>query len=169
MRAAGHRRAVAAALADHRRGFAGDGRLVDRGDAFDDFAVAGYDVAGLDQHESPDLEAASARHAFVDARRLPGMSMRLATCLGPRLAQRVGLGLAAPSAMASAKLANSTVNHSQTAIWTEQPRLPLAGHEVADEERRWSAALTISTDEHDRVVNERARIELDESEPRSRA
>ena len=39
--AAGDRRAVAARLADHRRRFAGDRRLVDRGDALDDVAVAG--------------------------------------------------------------------------------------------------------------------------------
>ena len=39
-RAAGHRRAVAAGFANHRRRFAGDRRLVHRGDAFDDFAVA---------------------------------------------------------------------------------------------------------------------------------
>ena len=39
-RAAGHRRTVAAALADDRRDFAGDRRLVDRGHAFDDLAVA---------------------------------------------------------------------------------------------------------------------------------
>ena len=38
--AAGDRRAVAARLADHRRRLAGDGRLVDRGDALDDLAVA---------------------------------------------------------------------------------------------------------------------------------
>ena len=40
-RAAGHAGAVAAGLADHGRRFAGDGRFVDRGHAFDDLAVAG--------------------------------------------------------------------------------------------------------------------------------
>ena len=49
--AAGDRRAVAAALADHRRGLAGDRRLVDRGDALDDLAVGRDQVAGLDQHD----------------------------------------------------------------------------------------------------------------------
>ena len=44
-------RAVAAALADHRRGFAGDRRLVDGGDALDDLAVGRDEVAGLDQHD----------------------------------------------------------------------------------------------------------------------
>ena len=37
--AAGHGAAVAAALADDRGGFAGDGGLVHRGDAFDNLAV----------------------------------------------------------------------------------------------------------------------------------
>ena len=44
--AAGDRRAVAAGLADHRRRLAGDGRLVDAGDALDDLAVAGDHLAG---------------------------------------------------------------------------------------------------------------------------
>ena len=42
--------AVAAAFADHRRAFAGDGAFVDRGDAFDHFAVGRDMIAGLDQH-----------------------------------------------------------------------------------------------------------------------
>ena len=52
--AAGDGGAVAAGLADDRRGFAGDGRFVDRGEALDDVAVAGDDVAGLDQHHVAD-------------------------------------------------------------------------------------------------------------------
>ena len=40
--------AVAARLADDRRRLAGDRRLVDRRDAFDDVAVAGDDLAGDD-------------------------------------------------------------------------------------------------------------------------
>ena len=49
-RAGGHRRAVAASLADDRRGFAGDRRLVHRCDALDHFAVGGDQVAGLDEN-----------------------------------------------------------------------------------------------------------------------
>ena len=55
-RAAGDRRAVAAGFADHRRGFAGDGGFVDRGDALDHLAVRGIDVAGLDQHDIAGLQ-----------------------------------------------------------------------------------------------------------------
>ena len=50
-RAAGDAAAVAAAFADDRGAFAGDGAFVDRGHAFDDFAVAGNQVARLDQHD----------------------------------------------------------------------------------------------------------------------
>ena len=50
-RARGHRRAVAAGLANDRRGFAGDRRFVDRGDALDHLAVGGDQVAGLDEHD----------------------------------------------------------------------------------------------------------------------
>jgi hypothetical protein len=49
--AAGDGAAVAAALADDGRGFAGDGGFVDAGDAFDDFAVGGDDVAGFADDE----------------------------------------------------------------------------------------------------------------------
>ena len=46
-RAAGDGRAIAAGLANDRRRLAGDRRFVDRGDAFDDLAVAGNELAGL--------------------------------------------------------------------------------------------------------------------------
>ncbi len=46
-RAAGDARPVAARLADHGRGLAGDGRLVDAGDALDDLAVGRDQVARL--------------------------------------------------------------------------------------------------------------------------
>ena len=51
VRAAGDRRTVAAAFANDRRGLARDCRFVDRGDAFDHVAVAGDEIAGLDQHD----------------------------------------------------------------------------------------------------------------------
>ena len=115
--AAGDRAAVAAALADDRRGLAGDGRLVHRGDALDDLAVAGDDLAGLDHDD--DVALAQARGGD-DLRDCAVASVRaLAVRRRSSCAKRVGLGLAAPSAIASAKLANSTVNQSQSAIWTK--------------------------------------------------
>ena len=41
---------------------AGNRQLVDRGDAFDDFAVAGNEIAGLDEHDiaNPEIERGDA-------------------------------------------------------------------------------------------------------------
>ncbi len=40
-RSPGDRGAIATGFTDHRRGLSGDGRLIDRGDAIDHFAIAG--------------------------------------------------------------------------------------------------------------------------------
>ena len=88
--AAGDRAAVAARLPDDRRRLAGDGRLVDRGDALDDLAVAGDHLPGLDHHHVP-LAERGGRDLLLPAVREPaGLDV------APHLAQRVGLGLAAP-------------------------------------------------------------------------
>ena len=44
------------------------GRLVDRGDAFDDLAIAGNEVAGLDQHDVADLQILGG-HVLIARRR----------------------------------------------------------------------------------------------------
>ena len=92
LRAAGHRRAVAAGLADDRRGLAGDGRLVDRGDALDHLAVGGDEVAGLDQHDVADLQAGAGDQLVV--LRIGG-GQQLGLRLRALAPQRVGLRLAA--------------------------------------------------------------------------
>ena len=89
--AAGDGAAIAAALANDRRRFAGDRGLVDRGDALDHFAVAGNDVAGLDQHHV----AAAQLRSPAPSRSLPPRSDQLGLGLGAGLAQVVGLRLAA--------------------------------------------------------------------------
>ena len=93
--AAGDGRAVAAGLADDGRGFAGDRGLVDRGDALDDVAVAGDQVAGLDEHDvaRPQVERRDASRYAV---RLSGSARRFGHRLRARAAQRVGLGAPAP-------------------------------------------------------------------------
>ena len=123
LRAAGHGRAVAAGLADDRRGFAGDRRLVDRGDALDHLAVAGDDVAGLDQDEvarprgprpQPPRRARDRRRRAAASRAWwSRVARRASACALPR-----------PSAIASAKLAKSSVNQSQRMIWKLKPRWP---------------------------------------------
>ena len=64
-----------------------------------------------------------------------------------------------PSAMASAKLANSTVNHSHRMIWPEKARFGAAGGDVADEQDGGERGDDLD-DEHDRVLDHLARIEL---------
>ena len=88
--AAGDRRAVAARLADDRGRLAGDGRLVDRGDALDDVAVAGDQLAGVARRTASPTCSCARRH-------LDGRAVGLADVgdgLRAGLAQRVGLGLA---------------------------------------------------------------------------
>ena len=91
LRAAGHRRAVAAGFADDRRGFARDRRFVDRGDAFDHLAVGRDDVAGLDKHDVADLEAGAGHHLTLAVS--TGQQLRLR--LGAGAPQRIRLRLAA--------------------------------------------------------------------------
>ena len=133
LRAAGDGRAVAAGLADHRRGLAGDRRLVDRGDALDHLAVGRDEVARLDQDDVAGLEARR-RHASRTARARPGHSRRLAAISVRVWRRRRACALPRPSATASAKLAKSRVNQSQRMIWNEKPRPSRAGREVAQEE-----------------------------------
>lgn len=95
---AGHRRAIAAGLADHRRRFAGDGGLVDRRHAFDDFAVAGNHLAGLDPYHIALAQAAGndALETAVGAPLIGGEALAagletvragLATSLGERFGE----------------------------------------------------------------------------------
>ena len=95
--------------------------FVDRGDAFDDLAVARDQVAGLDQHDVALLAAAGAgtvcQFAALGDRRAAWPWSRCAPCAGV-----AACALPRPSATASAKLANSTVNQSQRLIWNEKPR-----------------------------------------------
>ena len=109
-RAAGDGRAVAAGLADDRRRLAGDRRLVDRADALDDLAVGrGSPRPASTTTMSPALQLGR-RHLVVRAVGAPArrrVVVRVArsafACALPR-----------PSAIASAKFANSTVSQSQT-------------------------------------------------------
>ncbi len=69
------------------------------------------------------------------------------------------------SATASAYVANRTVNHSQIAIWIGNPRPPGAGRlgagHVGDRDERHEDRGDLD-DEHDRVLDQQARVELAE-------
>ena len=108
-RAAGDGRAVAAGLADHRRGLARDRGLVDRADALDDLAVGGDDLARLDDDDVAAPEV-GCRH-LLERRRCP---MRRKAVVVVRVARSAfACALPRPSAIASAKFAKSTVSQSQ--------------------------------------------------------
>src|SRR6266542_3656518 len=106
LRAAGHGGAVPSRFPDDRGGLTGDGRFVHRGDAFDDLPVPRDELAGLDHDQSParssDAGTVSSLPASVSLR-----PTRSALVLRSESAWAFPL----PSAMASAKFANTTVNH----------------------------------------------------------
>ena len=142
-RAAGDGRTIAARLANDGSRFAGDRRLVDRGDAFDDLAVGRDQLAGGHEHHIARtqlrarylLDLAVAQHAFamVSERALRSVS----ACALPR-----------PSAMASAKFANNTVNHSHKVIC----RLNLKRRSAAEQQHRCDHAADLD-DEHDGIAH----------------
>ena len=152
-RAAGDARAVAARLADHGRRLAGDRGLVDGADALDDLAVGGDQLArGHD-----DDVAAAAAPAPGTSSTPPLGSRRWATVVVRVARSALACALPRPSAMASAKLAKSTVSQSQKAIDAGEPERLLAGvaaNGVDDEDRRDDDAADL--DDEDHGVAERA-------------
>ena len=135
--AAGHRRAVAAGFADHRRGFAGNGGLVDRGDALDHFAVAGNDVAGLAYHQIASLQVFG-RHAFIDL-----VIVRHQDALGARLgagfAQTIGLRLAAPFRHRFGEVREQHGEPQPQDDLEGEPNARVMLDDVAHEQEQWSA------------------------------
>ena len=161
-RAAGHRGEVAAGLAQHGRRLAGHGAFVHRGDAFDDLAVRRNDVVGFDEHQVALAQAHPPRRC--DTRVVLLLNSFLA-CTWRRIERSVAAcALPRPSATASAKFANSTVSHSQTATARMNPgaalALDLAERGADADDRREDAAD--EHDEHHRIADLHARIELAE-------
>ena len=149
-RAAGHRAAITAGLADHRRALAGDRALVDRGDAGENLAIGGDEVAGLDQHhvalaQTPGLTSSKAASSAGrrDAWRVVSVRVRrsASACALPR-----------PSAIASAKLAKSTVNQSQREIARMKPAGASPWPNTAWIHKPVVSTLTDLDDEHHRIL-----------------
>ena len=154
--AAGHRRAISAGFADHRRGLAGDRRLVDRGHAFDDFTIGGNNVAGLDQHDIAYLELVAWDQLVVGSVR---SGQQLGLGLGPAAAERIRLRLAASFRHRFREVGEQ---HGEPQPEDDLEREADAGasnckipHQKDRRERRHDG-----NDEHDRVLRQRARIEL---------
>ncbi len=130
-------------FADHRSRLAGDGRLVDRRDAFDDFAVGGNELSGGDDHRCRRCAASN----WVPSRSAPSGRSRLAMVSERALRSVSAWALPRPSAMASAKLANSTVNHSHSVICRLKPKSP----RPRDQQDRRDHAADLHH-EHDRIA-----------------
>ncbi len=88
--AAGDRAAIAAALANDRRRFSGDGGLVHGRNAFNHLAVARDDFAGANQHYIAAAQFGGGNHALLAVLEEARMGF------GARLTEIVGLRLAAP-------------------------------------------------------------------------
>ena len=140
-RAAGDRRAVAAALADDGRRLAGDRRLVHRGDPLDHLAVARDHLAGLDD----DHVALAQRRRRGPAPR--GPPTRLARHASPGAGPRRAAAWAfpRPSASASAKFAKSTVNQSQSATWPVKAGGAAPGEGATRSRSQMSVVRTLPT------------------------
>ncbi len=89
--AAGHGAPVAAGFADDGRRLTGDGRLVDRGDAFDDLAVAGDHLVRLDD----DIGRRAAARCRAPTSSVPSARRRRAIVSVPGRTQRRRLRLPA--------------------------------------------------------------------------
>ena len=111
-RAAGHRAAVAAPLTDDGRALAGDRALVDRRYAYDDLAVRGDELPRVQHDEVPLAEIG--RQTQRDGGLARGLADLLAGTSLRALRSVSACALPRPSAIASAKFAKRTVNHSHT-------------------------------------------------------
>ena len=137
-RAASDRRAIAASLANDRRGLARDRGFIHRGDAFDDFAVAGDGVARFDENDVVHLqvERRDALDNLFHAALAQRIDEALRMSFGAGSPQGVSLRLAAP------------LRHRLREIG-EQHREPEPGGDLPGEHRRARA--------NDHVANEEGR------------
>ena len=156
--AAGHRRPIAPGFADHGRGFAGDRRFVDRGDAFENLAVAGNDLAGLDQNDIVQLEVERV-HDLNAAVQVVRIGIALGRGVGAGLAQRVRLRLAAPL---GDRLGEIGEQHREPQPGGDLPgksRMPIVCEQVAHEQDGDDGRDHLGHEDHG-VFGQGPRIEL---------
>ena len=154
--AAGDRRAIAARLADDRRRLAGDRRLVDGGDALDHLAVAGDELAGLDD-DAVTLAQLRRRH-----RLLAPVDEAARHRLLPHLAQRRRLRLAAPLGDRLGEVGEQDGEPQPHGDRRREPDRRVSGgvmRDVAHEQGRRQQASD-ADHEHDRVLRQEARVQL---------
>ena len=151
-RASRDRRAIASRFANHRRGFAGDRRLVHRSDAFENLAIGRNQFARRDQAQIAGAQLRTGN--FFD------LAIRLEAVrdgFRPRLAQRVGLRFAATFRHGLRKVREQ---HSEP-----QPERDLQVELERTARRGTAARRDDAADldhEHDRIAHHLARIQFDE-------
>ena len=90
-----HSRAVTTRLADNGRGFAGDGRFIDRGQPLNNLAIAGDNVPRFHQHHVINIQIQRI-DALIQSVKVTGIHIAFGMGVHPRFAQGFGLRLAAP-------------------------------------------------------------------------
>jgi hypothetical protein len=151
---------VTAGLANDRRRFAGDGGLVDRGHAFDHFAVGRDQLSGLDQDDVVDLQLGRGDQPIV-LQIVPGQHLGLG--LGALAAERLGLRLAAALCNRSRKVGEQHCEpQPEDDLKLEADTLAAAGDQIANQDHRRQGADDLKH-EHHRILHQRPGIELDES------
>ena len=160
-RAAGDGRAVAARLADDRRGFAGDRRFVDRGDALDDLAVGRGSFAGLDEHDVADRAARAPGPSRTRRRALghaagawPPVSVRVRR-------KRIGLRLAAAFGDRFGEVGEQHGEPEPERDLAGEQAVPLPVKRSRSEQSVTSSGHDLGDEDH-RIADQLARIELDE-------
>ena len=151
-RAAGHGAAVAAGLADDRRGFAGDGRLIHRGGALNDVAVAGDLLAGDD---ADDVALAQVRRVHLFEGRV--LAAAMGDELPSRIAERPGLGLAATLGHGLGEIRKKHCEEQPDGDLQDVTERLFRGEELEKGENRAD-----QRDEHHRVFELMARMEFPE-------
>ena len=146
-------------LADHRRGFAGNGSLVDRGDALDHFAVAGNDVAGVAYHQITSLQIFG-RHAFIDL-----VIVRHQDALGARLGagstQTISLRLATPFGNSFGEIREQHGEPQPQDDLEGEPDARVMLNHVAYEQKGGQRGDDLEHEDH-RILDQGRRVELDE-------
>ncbi len=132
--------------------------FVDRGDAFDDLAVARDDVARLDQHHvvQPEIEGVDRLDPAVEA---VGIGIAPRRRVGASLAERIRLRLAAPFRDGLGEIGEKNGEPEPGRDLAGEEGLPVVGEEVAHEQERHDGRHRLGH-EDDGVSGERPRIEL---------
>ena len=133
-RAARHRRAVAARLADHRSGLAGDRGFVHGGNTLDHIAIRWDQIARLDEDDVAGLQSHRGHKVVALAvfriRKLLGDDIRFR---GPKAG---GLGLAAPLGDGFREIRKQNREPEPEDDLEREAVVAGAGYEVADEKHR---------------------------------